>query len=134
MFQRECWCATIACAQFGHIALLGLHFSNVIFPFNFSGVVLQEEDIGLLTDAFKELVEMLKAKPRVTKASMEFCASLTSSAWVCDFKRGGFPSFSGINRLHMVYELFGEMTVQDAKMTVDSNKREMVATLRTNDM
>ena len=99
----------------------------------FIGVVCQEEDIGLLTPAFKELFDLMKSKPRVIEASMVFTASLQPSAWISDLKRAGFPSFSGVNRLHMLHELFGEMSVKEARMTEDSDKREMVATLLTKD-
>jgi len=64
---------------------------------------------------------------------MTFTAQLNPTAWVCDSKRGGFPSFSGVNRLHMVYELFGEMTVKEAKFVEDESKREMVATIFLNE-
>ncbi|XP_031552853.1 biliverdin reductase A-like [Actinia tenebrosa] len=97
------------------------------------GLVCQEEDIGLLTPAFKELIQMLESKPPVSETTMVFTASSQSSSWIGDLKRAGFPSFSGINRLHMVYEMFGELTVKEAKLTRDGDSIEMVASLLTKD-
>jgi hypothetical protein len=104
---------------------------SILFPS--LGLVCQEEDIGLGTPAFKELVQMLKSKPPMTETKMVFTAGAQSSRWISDFKRAGFPSFSGVNRLHMLYELFGELTVKDAHLTRDGDSTEMVATLLTKD-
>lgn len=101
--------------------------------FIFTGVVCQEEDISLLTPAFKELLQLLESKPPVTETKMVFTASSQSSSWIGDLKRAGFPSFAGISRLHMLYEMFGELKVKEAKLTRDGDSTEMVATLLTKD-
>ncbi|EDO30318.1 predicted protein, partial [Nematostella vectensis] len=98
----------------------------------YHGLILQEEDIGLHLPQQKELRETLKSKPRVTKAKMTFSATF-SNQWIGDLTRAGFPSFSGLSRIHIVYTLFGEVTVSKASLLREENRICITATLLTKD-
>ncbi|KAL7876501.1 hypothetical protein AOLI_G00114640 [Acnodon oligacanthus] len=84
------------------------------------GLVLHEEHIELFTPDYKQLKKDIAGK-QLEEGSLHF----TGGSLKPDF---GFPSFSGIARLTWLVDLFGELTVREATLEEDEERKYMKLT------
>ncbi|XP_061111488.1 biliverdin reductase A [Conger conger] len=86
------------------------------------GKVLHEEHIELLTGDYKQLKKDLAGKS-LQEGTLHFTGGPTQEG-------SGFPSFSGISRLTWLVDLFGELSVSEASLVQDGEKRSTKLTAR----
>lgn len=53
--------------------------------------------------------------------------------WIADISRAGFPSFSGISQLEILYDLFGELSLQEAHFENETDLHRLTCKLHTLD-
>ncbi|MEQ8764240.1 MAG: Gfo/Idh/MocA family oxidoreductase [Planctomycetota bacterium] len=76
--------------------------------------VLHVEHIELLTASHRALREQLRAIGELRGGELRFQGG--ADGWIADLARGGFPSFSGIARLHVLWDAFGPLSARSATL------------------
>lgn len=79
-----------------------------------AGRRLHVEHIELLGSGYRELRAEVRRLGALREASLR--SRGPSEGWIGDPSRAGFPSFSGIARLHRLVDLFGPLEVREAAL------------------
>lgn len=103
------------------------------FFFRFSGLTCHVEDIALLLDSHKDMKHTIQNKnvPFI-EGTIRLDARFLKE-WIADIRRAGFPSFSGISQLEILYDLFGELSLQEAHFEHETDLHRLTCKLHTLD-
>ncbi|XP_053537104.1 biliverdin reductase A isoform X1 [Ictalurus punctatus] len=96
--------------------------ANLLDQAQQKGLVLHEEHIELLTPDFKQLKKDIAGK-QLEEGSLHFTGGPLKSGF-------GFLSFSGIARLTWLVDLFGELSVKEASMVEEPERKHTKMTVR----
>lgn len=97
------------------------------------GLTCHVEDIALLLDSHKDLKHAIQNKnvPFI-EGTIRLDARFLKE-WIADIRRAGFPSFSGISQLEILYDLFGELSLQEAHFEHETDLHRLTCKLHTLD-
>jgi biliverdin reductase len=91
--------------------------------------VLHVEHIELLSGTQLALRQEYEAMGRPRPAGGTYQSQANSEGWIASFEQAGFPSFSGISRLHRLVDLFGPATVADASFSDAGGEHHLIVDL-----
>lgn len=97
------------------------------------GLTCHVEDIALLLDSHKDMKHAIQNKnvPFI-EGTIRLDARFLKE-WITDIRRAGFPSFSGISQLEILYDLFGELSLQEAHFENETDLHRLTCKLHTLD-
>lgn len=97
------------------------------------GLTCHVEDIALLLDSHKDMKHAIQNKnvPFI-EGTIRLDARFLKE-WIADIRRAGFPSFSGISQLEILYDLFGELSLQEAHFEHETDLHRLTCKLHTLD-
>lgn len=97
------------------------------------GLTCHVEDIALLLDSHKDMKHAIQNKnvPFI-EGTIRLDARFLKE-WIADIRRAGFPSFSGISQLEILYDLFGELSLQEAHFEHETDLHRLICKLHTLD-
>ena len=106
---------------------------SLLFFSLFIGLICHVENIALLVDSHQDAKQSIKAKTVPLLEGMIRLDARFSSDWITDLNRAGFPSFSGISNLECLYDLFGELSLQEAHFVHESDLQSLTCKFATSD-
>lgn len=90
-----------------------------------AGLICHVEDIALLVQSHQDLKQSIKTKNVPLLEGTIRLDARFSSEWISDLSRAGFPSFSGISDLECLNDLFGELTLQEARFVHETDLQSL---------
>lgn len=97
------------------------------------GLTCHVEDIALLLDSHKDMKQTIQNKTvPLIEGSIRLDARFLKE-WIADLSRAGFPSFSGISQLEILYDLFGELSLKEAHFVHEPDLQLLTCKLHTSD-
>lgn len=97
------------------------------------GLTCHVEDIALLLDSHMDMKQTIQNKTApLVEGSIRLDARFAKE-WIADINRAGFPSFSGISQLEILYDLFGELSLQEAQFVHEPDLHLLTCKLHTSD-
>ena len=97
------------------------------------GLICHVENIALLLESHQDFKQSIKAKTAPLLEGTIRLDARFSSKWLSDLSRAGFPSFSGISNLECLYDLFGELMLQEAHFVHETDRYSLTSKFVTSD-
>ncbi len=91
--------------------------------------VLHVEHIELLSGTQRALRQAYDDLQRPRPTGGTYYSQANSEGWIASFDAAGFPSFSGISRLHRLVDLFGAAEVREALLDHHEDEQHLVVEL-----
>lgn len=91
--------------------------------------VLHVEHIELLSGTQRALRRSYQELGYPRPAGGTYYSQANSEGWIASLETGGFPSFSGISRLHRLIDLFGAARVRDASFRREDDEQRLMVEL-----
>ena len=99
----------------------------------YTDLICHVENIALLLESHQDFRQTVKHKTvPLLEGTVRLEARFTKE-WISDISRAGFPSFSGISQLEILYDLFGELTLQEAHFVHEADLHRLTCKLYTSD-
>lgn len=97
------------------------------------GLVCHVENIALLLPLHQHFKQTIKSKVVPLQEGIVRLDARFSNAWITDESLAGFPSFSGISDLECMVDLFGELTLKEARYVHETDLRLLTCEFSTSD-
>ena len=97
------------------------------------GLVCHVENIALLLPLHQHFKQTIESKAVPLQEGIVRLDARFSNAWITDESLAGFPSFSGISDLECMVDLFGELTLKEARYVHETDLRLLTCEFSTSD-